>query len=111
MNSNFCTLKGEIKYIFKTHEDHILVRIHTGRSNVPEVLITNPTLKENFNFKVGDKIIVFANIQSSIHKNKRTTTLLAFGIRRVEYANYETYNSFECQERSQKLSPQSSVPH
>ena len=95
MNSNFCTLKGEIKYIFRTHEDHILVRIHTGRSNVPEVLITNPTLKENFNFKVGDKIIVFANIQSCVHKNKRSTTLLAFNIRPVVDTNYEVYNSFE----------------
>ncbi len=95
MNSNFCTLKGEIKYIFKTHEDHILVRIHTGRSNVPEVLITNPTLKENFNFKVGDKIIVFANIQSSIYKNRRSTTLLAFSIRELVYGNHEEFNSFE----------------
>lgn len=95
MNSNFCTLKGEIKYIFKTNEDHLLVRIKTGHNNIPEVLIKNPALKENFTYNIGDKIIVFANIQSCVHKNKRSTTLLAFSIRPVVATNYEAYNSFE----------------
>lgn len=95
MNSNFCTLKGEIKYIFKTNEEHLLVRLKTGHNNFPEILITNPTLKEHFNYNIGDRIIVFANIQSCIHKNKRSTTLLAFNIRPVVDTNYEVYNSFE----------------
>ena len=95
MNSNFCTLKGEIKYIFRTNEEHLLVRLKTGHNNFPEILITNPTLKEHFNYDIGDRIIVFANIQSCTHKNKRTTTLLAFSIRPVVDTNYEVYNSFE----------------
>ena len=95
MNSNFCTLKGEIKYIFKTNEDHLLIRLKTGHNNFPEILIKNPTLKEQFNYNIGDRIIAFANIQSCVHKNRRSTTLLAFSIRPVVDTNYDVYNSFE----------------
>ena len=103
MHNNLCSLKGEIKHIYETSNGHLLIRISTGRGNVPSVLIDSPELKEQFHYQVGDYIIVFANIVSKIYKRKHNTALVAFSVRELVGNPEDRYNGFEISGKVTKI--------
>ena len=94
MNTNLVMFHGEIKNIFMVKNNHILLRVKADNNNV-NFFITDPAIKRNFDFRIGDFVTIIGNVQSnkSVDGKKFHPTVFVTQIARPA-SPYPSFNQF-----------------
>lgn len=105
MNANFVVFHGEIKNIFMVKNNHILLRVKADNNNV-NFFITDPVIKRNFDFGIGDCVTIIGNVQSkkSVDGKKFHPAVFVTQIVRPA-APYPAFNQFFLSGKVVKIIP------